>query len=137
MYIYEHKIKYYETDKMGITHHSNYIRIMEEARVEWLEAIGCSYKKCEDMGLVSPVLSVNCEYKHNTTFDDIVKVKLYFKKYNGLRFTIGYEMIKNNEIVAVGESQHCFVSANGMPVRLKKDYPEIDEIFNKELEKSL
>ena len=46
-------------------------------------------------------------------------------------------MIKNNEIVAVGESQHCFVSANGMPVRLKKDYPEIDEIFNKELEKSL
>ena len=137
MYIYEHKIKYYETDKMGITHHSNYIRIMEEARVEWLENIGCSYKKCEEMGIVSPVLSINCQYKHHTTFDDVIAIKVCLKKYNGLRLTVGYEMMKNNEIVAMGESEHCFVSVNGMPIRLKKDYPEMDEILNKELEKSL
>ena len=137
MYIYEHKVKYYETDKMGVTHHSNYIRFMEEARVEWMGTIGCSYKKCEDMGLISPVIAVNCQYKHNTTFDDVIQVKVYLKKYNGLRLTVGYEMSKNNQIVAIGESEHCFVSEAGIPIRLKKDYPEIDEILNKELEKSL
>ena len=134
MYIYEHRVKYYETDKMGVTHHSNYIRFMEEARVEWLDHIGCSYKKCEDMGVSSPVLSINCQYKHNTTFDDIIDIKVYLKNYNGLRLTVGYEMKKNNEIVVIGESEHCFINQRGVPIRLKKEFPEIDEILKKELE---
>ena len=71
---YIHKVKYYETDKMGITHHSNYIRIMEEARVEWMDNVGWSFKKCEDLNMTSPVLSIKCDYKHHTTFDDIIDV---------------------------------------------------------------
>ena len=61
--MYEHKIQYYETDKMGITHHSNYIRFIEEARIDWLDRIGWSFAKLESMGLSSPVISVKCEYK--------------------------------------------------------------------------
>jgi acyl-CoA thioester hydrolase len=137
MYTYEHKVKYYETDKMGITHHSNYIRFMEEARVEWMNSIGWSYKKCEELGIGSPVISVNCEYKHNTTFDDIVEIRVALKKYNGLRLTIGYEMLKEGKTVAIGETEHCFLNSEGKPVRLKKDYPQFDEILNKELAKSL
>ena len=61
---YIHKVHYYETDKMGITHHSNYIRWMEEARVAFLDEIGWSYSKLEEVGLISPVLGVNCRYLH-------------------------------------------------------------------------
>ena len=68
---YLHKVAYYETDKMGVTHHSNYIRWMEEARVDFLEQIGFSYKKLEDEGIVSPVIGVECEYKAQTTFGGI------------------------------------------------------------------
>lgn len=137
MYIYKHKVKYYETDKMGVTHHSNYIRFMEEARVEWMENMGWSYKKCEDVGMVSPTLAVNCSYKKNTTFDDIISIKVRLKKYNGLRLTVGYEMSKDGEIVALGETEHCFVNDKFLPLRIKKDYPEFDEILNNELKKEI
>ena len=130
---YEHKVRYYETDKMGITHHSNYIRMMEEARVAWMDSIGWSYKKCEDMELTSPVLSVNCQYKRATTFDDIVVIKVRLKKYNGLRFTFEYEMQKDNVTVAVGETEHCFLNRNGKPLIVTKCYPELDMTLNTEL----
>ena len=51
---YEHKVQYYETDKMGIVHHSNYIRWMEEARIDFLDQIGWNYKVMEDNGIISP-----------------------------------------------------------------------------------
>lgn len=133
MYQYEHKIKYYETDKMGVTHHSNYIRIMEEARIEWMEHIGFSYKKCEDLGAISPVLSVKCSYKKTTTFDDVITVKVRLKQYNGLKLTVEYEMIKEGEIVAIGETEHCFLSESGKPLILKKTYPKLDEVLKNEL----
>lgn len=136
MYQYERRIRYYETDKMGITHHSNYIRIMEEARVEWMDSIGWSFKKCEDMGLASPVLSVNCQYKKATTFDDILIIKVRLKKYNGLRFSFEYEMRKDNVTVATGETEHCFLNVDGKPVVIKKNYSEIDMALNTELEAS-
>ena len=63
MNTYKHTINYYETDKMGITHHSNYIRFMEEARIHFLGASGWPYEKFEEEGVISPVLSVTCDYK--------------------------------------------------------------------------
>ena len=136
MYQYCHKVRYYETDKMGITHHSNYIKFMEEARIEWMNRIGWSYKKCEDLGLISPVLAVSCNYKNNTTFDDNINIKVTLKKYNGLKLTVKYEMMVNEKIVATGETEHCFLNKNGIPLRIKKEYPKLDEILNKELEKN-
>ena len=57
---YTHKVKYYETDRMGITHHSNYIRWMEEARIDLLEQIGWGLDKIEESRIVSPIVSVEC-----------------------------------------------------------------------------
>ena len=136
MYTYIHKVKYYETDKMGITHHSNYIRFMEEARIEWMEKIGFSYKKCEEIGLISPVLSVKCDYKKNSTFDDIINIEVKLKEYNGLKLKFEYVMKKDSEIIATGETEHCFINKNGIPIRIKKDYSELNEILNKELNKN-
>lgn len=57
---YVHTVQYYETDKMGITHHSNYIRWMEEARTAFLAEKGWPYDRLEKDGVFSPVVSVNC-----------------------------------------------------------------------------
>ena len=71
---YLRKVHYHETDKMGITHHTNYIRWMEEARIDFLDRIGWSYARLERAGIVSPVIGLECRYQHSTTFDDTVRI---------------------------------------------------------------
>ena len=63
MHTYTHQVQYYETDKMQITHHSNYIRFMEEARIDFLNHIGFGYDKMEELGISSPVIGIQCDYK--------------------------------------------------------------------------
>ena len=123
---YIHKVQYYETDKMGITHHSNYIRWMEEARTHYLDEVGWSYDRLEKEGMISPVLAVNCKYKESTTFTDEIQINVQLLDCGPVRMTIGYEMtkIKTGAIVCTGTTEHCFIDTNGRPIRLKKDCPE-------------
>lgn len=129
---YIHKVHYYETDKMGITHHSNYIRWMEEARVDYLEKIGWGYDKLEELGIGSPVIGIKCEYKNSTKFNENIEIEVKIKEYKGVRMTILYEMRnkETDQIVLIGESKHCFTNQEGKPVILKKQCPEFDKIFN-------
>ena len=126
---YIHKVKYYETDKMGITHHSNYIRWMEEARVDYLDQIGLGYKKMEEDGIISPVIGVECDYKVSTTFDDRVEIDVKVEEFKGVKLIIGYVMtnIDTNEVVLVGRTKHCFLDRDSKPIILKKSFPEIDK----------
>ena len=120
-----HTVQYYETDRMGITHHSNYIRWMEEARVAFLKEIGWEFQKLEDLGIVSPVLSVSCSYRKPTSFPDRISVHVSVKEFKGVKLFLTYEM-KNEagEIVCAAESAHAFLNAEGRPVRLHADLPE-------------
>ena len=79
MFSYSHTVQYYETDKMGVTHHSNYIRFMEEARIAFMQSIGWSYDKMESMEIVSPVVNVSCSYKKPSTFADIININTEVK----------------------------------------------------------
>ena len=82
---YIHTVQYYETDKMGITHHSNYIRWMEEARVDFLSQIGWDYARLETAGIFSPVLNVNCEYKRTTTFPEQITIRVTVREFRGVK----------------------------------------------------
>ncbi len=122
--MYRHIVQYYETDKMGITHHSNYIRWMEEARIDFLAQIGWSYAKLEEEGIVSPVTAAACSYKKSTTFSDAVDIEVIVAEFKGVRLKLRYVMRnEDGEIVCEGDSEHCFLNAQGAPVRLKKEYP--------------
>lgn len=123
--MYSHKVQYYETDKMGITHHSNYIRWMEEARIFYLGQLGYDYDKLEEDGIISPVIGVNCNYKKTTTFADRIDIETRVIEFNGVKLKLYYEM-KNEagDIVFTGESMHCFLDANGRPIRLEKQFPD-------------
>lgn len=131
------KVNYYETDKMGITHHSNYIRFMEEARIDFLEQIGCGYNKWEQDGIISPVIGVECEYKRPTTFNDELRIHVEFAEYKRIRLTVLYTMYNTqNEIVFVGKSHHCFVNSEGKPIALSKNFPEYDGLLKKHIAES-
>jgi len=129
---YEHKVQYYETDQMGVVHHSNYIRWFEEARVDFLDKIGLSYEKMEKKGYISPVISISCEYKTMCRFGDKVRIFLKLKNFSGVRFTFSYEIsdVVTNELRVIGESGHCFIDRAGKVISLKKENPEFFEIFS-------
>ena len=125
---YIHKVKYYETDKMGVTHHSNYIRWMEEARIYFLDKIGFGYAKLEKDGIISPVIGVECDYKTSTTFDETIEIKVEIEEFKGVKLIIKYTMFKaeTKELVLEGRTKHCFTNNEIKPLILKKKFPEFD-----------
>lgn len=119
---YTHFVQYYETDQMGITHHSNYIRWMEEARIDFLKQIGWNYKKLESLGIISPVTAINCNYKVSTTFSDEVSITVSVEEFKGIRLKLSYVMRNiSGECVCEGSSEHCFVDKNGKIIKLHKE----------------
>lgn len=127
---YEHRVQYYETDRMGITHHSNYIRWMEEARVAFLDGTGWDLARLESLGIVSPVVSVECRYKQTTTFPETIRIAVSVEGFNGVRLKLKYEMENAaGKLVCEGRSEHCFLNAAGRPVHLKRDFPDFYRVL--------
>ena len=125
---YVHQVQYYETDRMGITHHSNYIRWMEEARVDFLRQIGWGYDRLEAMGIVSPVTAASCKYLASTTFADEVSVTLSVESFNGVTLCLGYAMVKADGVqVCTGRTEHCFLNREGRFLRLKREFPDFHQ----------
>ena len=136
--VFERKINYYETDRMGIVHHSNYIRFMEEARCAWLESVDMPFAAMEEAGVTIPTLGVTCNYKHHISFGDIILIEMYTTEYNGVRMTVTYNITnkKTGELVATGETKHCFTNKALRPINLKKYAPEFSEKFEGLLEEA-
>lgn len=125
---YVHQVQYYETDRMGITHHSNYIRWMEEARVDFLQKIGWGYDRLEAMGIVSPVTAASCKYLASTTFADRVSITLSVESFNGVTLCLGYAMVKSDGVqVCTGRTEHCFLNREGRFLRLKREFPDFHQ----------
>ena len=134
-YIYERKINYYETDRMGIVHHSNYIRFLEEARCAFLDALDMPYSMLESLGIMIPVLGVQCDFKHHVTFNDTILIDVSIKSFNGIRLVMQYTITDKNSgnLVLTGETKHCFTNTDLKPINLKKHFENIYEKFNKAL----
>ncbi|MBQ8404655.1 MAG: acyl-CoA thioesterase [Clostridia bacterium] len=128
---YIRKVNYHETDKMGITHHSNYIKWLEEARIDYLEKIGCSYAKLEKDGIISPVISLECAYKRPTTFGDTVRINVEIEEFKRMELIFKYEITNTStgELVFTGRTHHCFTNEHGMPIALKRSFPELDALL--------
>ena len=98
---FRRKVNYYETDMMGVVHHSNYIRYLEEARCAWIESMGIPMAEIEKRGFTIPVLEVNCKYKRHVTQGDTILIGIKIAEYNGVRMTIDYDVrnAQNGEVV--------------------------------------
>ena len=106
----EHLVQYYETDQMGVVHHSNYIRWFEEARTQLFEELGLGYKGMEEMGIIS--------------------------RYTGVRFDIKYTIFdkETEQVRCTGTSEHCFINREGKVISMQKEKPvehaRFDELVN-------
>jgi len=86
------RVRYSETDQMGVVYHGNYAQYLEMGRVEWLRSLGYSYKSMEENGIMLPVISLQLQFKKSATYDDLITVSTSLKKLPGVRIEFDYEI---------------------------------------------
>ena len=91
------KVRYAETDQMGVVHHGNYAQYLEIARIEWLEKIGISYKSMEKNGIMLPVYEMNFKFKKSAFFDDQLKIITSLKKTPDVKIIFDYKIYNQEE----------------------------------------
>jgi len=125
MYEYTRQVFYYETDKMGVVHHSNYIRWLEEARNSYFDDINLAYVETESYGVLCPITEANTKFKYPARFGDSFTVRLRVTKYTGVRFAVEYVVVnQDGELLLEGNTSHAFIDENFKPISLAKAIPE-------------
>jgi len=128
MYEYTRPVYYYETDKMGVVHHSNYIRWLEEARTFYFNDMDLAYVETEGFGVLSPITEINIKFKYPARYGDDFTVKMKMTKYTGVRFTVEYIVVnQDGEVLLEGDSCHAFIDKDFKPVSLARTIPERHE----------
>ena len=136
---YVRRVAYYETDKMGIVHHSNYIRWFEEARDAYVRRYGIDYTLIEARGILMPVTGVTCEYKRAAKYGDVAEIYVRPRFFNGVRLRYEYEVRAQDSglLLVTGTSGHCFIDeVSRKPLNLKRLMPEYCEILLKLIEEN-
>ncbi len=118
----ELRVRYGETDQMGVVYHGNYAQYFEVGRVEWLRKFGVSYKQMEESGIILPVISLSIKFKKSARYDDIIKVKTQLLKIPSATIEFQYEILnQKNEILATGNTSLVFIDINrNRPTRCPK-----------------
>ncbi len=122
------RVRYYETDAMGIVHHSNYLRWFELGRTEYLRQVNLTYRSLEDRGIASPVTGIRCTYKKPARYDDLIELTSTVKAYDGIRLTMAYTVKSQGSLIASGESDHAFL-AKGRVVAPRRSLPDVDKVL--------
>ena len=109
------RVRYGETDQMGVVYHGNYAQYFEIGRTEWLRSLGITYKYMEKTGIILPVISLNCNFKKSAYYDDELTITTILKKSPGVKIEFDYE-IKNQhqELVCTGNTILAFLNGETM-----------------------
>ena len=128
---YEHKARYSEVDMNGTVHHSYYVNWMENARMHLMEELGLGLKQMEEMQVLSTVLSMSIEYHSPVKFNETVIVEPSLISYDGYQMEIAYRITdkETGEDRAVARSKHTFMNIAGIPISMKRIYPELETKF--------
>lgn len=126
-------VRYAETDRMGIVHHSNYAIWFEAGRTDFIRKAGLSYSEIEEKGIMLPLIELKCNFKYPANYEDELIIKTNVKEMTGTRIRFYYEVVKNTEkpvILSTGETMHVWTDKNLKPVNLKKYSSELYELFS-------
>ncbi|CAL2055132.1 thioesterase family protein [Tenacibaculum sp. 190524A05c] len=113
------RVRYGETDQMGVVYHGNYAQYFEIGRTEWLRSLGITYKYMEKTGIILPVISLNCNFKKSAYYDDELTIHTILKKAPSVKIEFDYE-IKNQhqELICTGSTTLAFIDSKSMrPIR--------------------
>ena len=121
------RVRYSETDQMGVVYHGNYAQFFEIGRTEWLRSLGVTYKNMETNGTMLPVISLQCNFIKSALYDDVLTIHTFIKKKPMVKIEFYYE-IKNqeNELICTGNSVLAF-----MNMKTKKPMPCPEYVLNK------
>ena len=109
------KVRYAETDQMGVVYHGNYAQYLEIARIDWLSAIGISYKKMEEEGVMLPVFELNLKFKRSAKFDDELKIVTQLKNIPAVRIEFEYQIFnQDEELLTQAETTLIFMDMEKM-----------------------
>ncbi|WP_111709234.1 acyl-CoA thioesterase [Lutibacter citreus] len=108
----EFRVRYNETDQMSYVHHGNYAQYFEMGRIEWLRAMGVSYKKMEEDGIMLPVINLNINYIKPAIYDDLLTVKTSITKKPSVRIQFEYEVYnEKKELITTASTTLVFVNS--------------------------
>lgn len=121
------RVRYQETDQMKVVYHANYLVWFEIGRTDYIRELGISYSHLEQMGVLLPVLEVQCKYIQAAKYEDELKVETTVSELKGVRLTFTYQVkrVKDDQLLAEGWTQHVFATADLKPVNLRSKMPEL------------
>ena len=114
------RVRYAETDQMGVVYHSNYLIWFEIGRTDWLRETGWTYREMEADGIQLPVIEAHCEYRQGAKYDDDVEIRTRATKVSAVRMQFDYQAIRcaDGVTLATGHTVHATISRDGRPVRM-------------------
>ncbi len=116
----QHRVAFYETDAMGIVHHSNYVRFFEQARVRWLDDHDQPYTAYVDQGIAFATTHVSVDYHASSRFGDELSVTAWLEWLRGASLRMAYRIDCNGELIATGATEHAAVNSEGRVRRIPK-----------------
>ncbi|OAD44570.1 acyl-CoA thioesterase [Polaribacter atrinae] len=117
------RIRYSETDQMGVVYHGNYAQFFELGRTEWMRSLGVTYKDMELSGIMLPVISINFKFIKSALYDDILTIKTILKKKPLVKIEFEYEIVnQNDELICTGSSVLAFMNSKTMKPTRCPDY---------------
>ena len=124
------RVRYGETDQMGVVYHANYAQYFEVGRTEWLRQFGITYKKMEEEGIMLPVISLNINYKNSARYDDVLKVKTRLKKIPIASIEFDYELFNEDQSFSHRIYYLAFIDIKGnVPYDVRLSFRSIAEII--------
>jgi len=119
IFTHHHTVRYHEVDRMGIVHHGNYIKLLEDARIEYFKSLGVSYKELEDSGVFLPVRKLEIEYLRPIQYDERVLIETSIIKISPVRMIFSYEIYsEEREIIhAKAVVMLAFVDKSGKVIK--------------------
>jgi acyl-CoA thioester hydrolase len=119
------RVRYAETDQMGVVYHTNYLIWFEVGRADYIRSLGLTYRELESMGYHLPVVEANCRYLRPARYDDTVRIETTLVEASRVRLRFHYRARLNDEnvLLAEGMTHHVFVDTSGQPRRLPNDSP--------------
>lgn len=112
------RVRYAETDRMGLLHHANYLVYFEQARIELLRSMGVAYKDLEDQGYLMVLTKVEVQYRRPAQYDDLLTIRTTVARTTMVRIDHRYEVFRANDLVAEGASTLACVDRDGRPQAL-------------------
>ncbi|AND63285.1 thioesterase [Flavobacterium covae] len=125
------RVRYAETDQMGVVYHGNYAQYFEMGRVEWLRNLGVSYKWMEENGVFLPLVSLSMNYKKPAHYDDLLTIRTIFKSQSSVKLEFDYEIYnESQELLTTANSILVFVDAkSGRPITPPEYLEELLKTF--------